>query len=276
MNSKAMMACALLLVVQIGYSSVKNVPVKQTKIKAPSEVKTEVKALIKVPEKIKSHPLYSSYIKKNKTKESLTNLKAKTLAMKQKAVPLLTYVMRSKQFPERNRWIATFMLGRIMGAKSSNFISKFAFHPNWMMRLASLKALLALKQKQYKGIYSRLLKDKAMIVRLQALENIKKLELKELAPYVWAMLYDKKNYSGPQGQRKRGDLIKEVIRSMGDLGFKKARKPMLTMIQKKRYKDIHEELDYSLSKLSDRESPEGSISIKKHFWKKIATSELTI
>ena len=119
-------------------------------------------------------------------------------------------------------------------------------------------------------IYSRLLKDKAMIVRVQALENIRAMKLTGLAPYVWAMLYDKENYSMSEGVRKRGSIIKTVIKTMGDLGFEKAKKPMLTMIQKKKYSDIHEELDYSLSKLSKAPSPKGDINIKRHFWKKKA------
>ena len=64
--------------------------------------------------------------------------------------------------------------------------------------------------------------------------------------------------------------------TMGDLGFSKARKPMLTMIQKKKYSDIHEELDYALSKISTKPSPKGNLSVKKHFWNKMAISEQTI
>ena len=154
-----------------------------------------------------------------------------------------------------------------MGKKSAAYLSKFTSHPNWMLRLASLKALMSLEQKQFKGIYSRMLKDKAMIVRLQALETIKQFKLKELAPYVWSMLYDKKNYSGSKGERKRGNIIRNIIKTIGDLDFQKAQKPMLAMIQKKKYRDIHEELDYSLSKIMKKSSPKGNMSVKKHFWK---------
>ena len=229
-----------------------------------------------IPPAIKNHPLYSLYKKEYKAKDAIENLKKKTLDQKTEAVPLLTYVMKTDDFPDNNRWVATFMLGRLMGKKSANFISKFSFHPNWMLRLASLKTLLALGQDQFKGIYSRLLKDKAMIVRVQALENIRLLKLKELAPYVWAMLYDKNNYVMTQGSHKRGSIIKTIIKTMGDLEFKEARKPMLSMIQKNKYKDIHEELDYSLSKISNKPSPSGSLNIKKHYWSKLAVSEQTI
>lgn len=256
--------------------SIKNSKLKKSKEANKSQQIKKAKIQKPVPAAIKSNPLYKLYTKKYKTKSALEGLKKKTLAEKQKAVPVLTYVMKTDSFPENNRWVATFMLGRIMGVKSAPFISKFAFHPNWMLRLASLKTLLALKQTKFKGLYTRLLKDKAMIVRVQALENIRTLKITELAPYVWAMLYDKKNYVSSEGTRKRGSIIKTIIKTMGDLDFKKAKKPMLTMIQKKKYSDIHEELDYALSKISNKASPTGNISIKKHFWKKQAVSSEVI
>ena len=243
--------------------------VQSEEVKEAKEV--EIKKL--VPPAIKKHPLYSKYKRNYKAKAGIEKLKAETLKLQQDAVPLLTYVMKTDDFPDNNRWVATFMLGKIMGKKAAAFISKFSFHPNFMLRLASLKSLLALNQVQYKGIYSRLLKDKAMIVRVQALENIRAMKLTSLAPYVWAMLYDKENYSMSEGVRKRGSIIKTVIKTMGDLGFEKAKKPMLTMIQKKKYSDIHEELDYSLSKLSESPSPSGDLSIKRHFWKKQADGD---
>lgn len=250
---------------------------KKKATKAPVKEEKQVTKIAKpVPAEIKANPLYKLYSKKYKSKAPLENLKKKTLEMKQKAVPLLTYVMKTNTFPENNRWVATFMLGRIMGVKAAPFISKFSFHPNWMLRLASLKTLLALNQKKFKGIYTRLLKDKAMIVRVQALENIRSLKLNDLAPYVWAMLYDKKNYVSSEGTRKRGSIIKTIIKTMGDLEFKKARKPMLTMIQKKKYSDIHEELDYALSKISDRPSPKGDLNVKQHFWKKQAVGDVIL
>ena len=219
-----------------------------------------------VPESIQKHELFPAFLRKYKGKDGLASLRKRTLAQKNKAVPLLTYVMKSKRFPDKNRWVATFALGQIMGVKAAPYLSKFTSHPNWMMRLASLKTLMSLDQKQFKGIYTRLLTDKAMIVRLQALETIKQFQLKSLAPYVWAMLYDKNNYSGAKGGRKRGEIIRSIVKTVGDLGFKKAVKPMMQMIQKKKYKDIHGELDYALSAILGKSSPDGDISLKKHFW----------
>jgi hypothetical protein len=221
-------------------------------------------------------PLEGLYLKKPKDKSHLNLLKNESLRLKQKAVPTLIKVMKSSSYPEENRWVATYMLGRIMGKKSAPLISKFSQHPSWMLRLASLKVLLHLDQKQYKGIYARLLEDKSLIVRHQALQNIKQMEIKSLAPYVWKMLYNKKNYVGLKGKRKRSNIIKDAIKTVGDLGFKKAEKPMLEMFRKNKYKDVYEELDYALSRITKKDSPKGSINVKKIYWNRKAISEIII
>lgn len=219
--------------------------------------------------------LETLYKRKYSSKIGIKMLKDRTLEQAQKAVPVLVNVMKSSKYPDKNRWMATFMLGRIMGKKAGPFISKFGSHPNWKLRLASLKTLLALDQKRYKGLYARALKDKAMVVRMQALENIKHMGLKDLAPHVWAMLYDKSNYAGQQGARKRSHIIKQVIAMMGDLDFEKAKKPMLEMIQDQKYKDIFDELDYSLRKITGKDSPDGLTS-KKRYWSRLALKNKTL
>lgn len=211
-----------------------------------------------------------------KVKTDTKVLKSKTLAEKSKAVPTLVKVMKSSAYPEENRWLATFMLGKIMGKKSSKFISKFSSHKEWLMRLASLKALLALEEKQYKGIYARALKDKALVVKTQALENIRSMNLQTLAPYVWAMLYDKENYKGNEGTMKRSHLIRDVIKTVGDLKFAKAKEPLFKMIQSKKYQDIFPELDYALEKITSLKSPTDGINSKKHFWSRQALSSIKI
>jgi HEAT repeat protein len=176
----------------------------------------------------------------------------------------------------KNRWVATFLIGRIMGKKSSPFLAKFLKHPNWVMRMASLKTLLALKEKGYGVAYASALKDRSFIVRKQALENIRKLELNDKGAEVWSMLYDKRNYYNPKdGQKKRTNLIREAIKTIGDLKFGKAKTALLSMVQKEKYKDIFNEIDYSLTKITGKKSPEDT-NLKKRFWKKIAISNQTI
>lgn len=216
-----------------------------------------------------------SEFKKDLSNAEVLKLKKRTLTYSGKAIPSLIKVMKSDQYPDKNRWVATFLVGRIMGKKSAAFLAKFLNHPSWVMRMASLKTLLVLKETQFANEYAKALKDGSLLVRKQALENIRKLNLTAKAPQVWSMLYDKRNYYAPKdGSKKRTNIISDVIETVGDLKFKDARAPLLSMIQKDKYKDIFEEIDYSLGKIIGKKSPEDS-EMKKRFWKNIAVSYKT-
>ncbi len=227
--------------------------------------------------------------------EDVELLRADTLKLGGQAVPALIEVMKNGKYPDKNRWVATFLLGQIMGQKSAPFVAKFMEHPSWVMRMASLKTLLALKQDKYASLYSKALTDESLIVRSQALENIRELNLKGQAPQVWAMLYDTKNYYKPtvanndkkdkkdkkdkaetdESIHKRSHLIKKVITTVGDLQFEKAREPLFKMIQNDRYNDIFEEIDYALNRIVDKKSPEGTKEVKRRFWERTALSYKT-
>lgn len=192
-------------------------------------------------------------------------------SLKQKAVPTLIKVMKESQYPDTNRWHATMLLGQTMGKKSAPFIARFSDHPSWMMRVASLKALAALDMKEYQSVYAKALRDESLIVRVQALDNISHMKLTSLAPNVWSMMYDQTNYTGKAGSRKRTSIVRSVIRTVGDLKYEKARAPLAKLIQKPKYQDLLEDLDYSLEKISGKTSPSKSAADTRKFW---ATAKL--
>jgi hypothetical protein len=208
-------------------------------------------------------------------KRQLAQLKLETLNHGGQSVEALIEVMKNAKYPDKNRWVATFLLGQIMGDKSAPFLAKFLQHPHWVLRMASLKTMLALKQKSYAKNYVALLKDDSFLVRSQALDNIRLMGLTESAPQVWAMLYDKKNYyqpsmNGKALKTKRSNIIKTVILTIGDLKFEKAKLPLIKMIQKDRYNDIFPEIDRSLSKITGQTSPNGDSHKKRIFWQRQA------
>lgn len=262
----------------------KGTPTPLLESKKTTEVKTKKKDFIGKklkqspigPEAVKSMLLkrYSVTYKHNK---DLVRLQKLTLMNKGKSVPALIQVMKNSKYPDKNRWIATFLLGKIMGKRSAPFISKFLKHPNWVMRLASLKTLLALGGKSYAGMFANALKDKSYIVRTQALENIRKMRLTNYSASVWQMLYDKRNYYAPKGKKKRrANIIKEVVKTVGELKFKEAKGPLLKMVQKKRYEDIFEEISGSLEKITGKEVPNGNKNVKRQFWSRVAINNKVI
>jgi HEAT repeat protein len=197
-----------------------------------------------------------------------SRLKAMTFSLKAKSVPTLIKVMKDANYPEKNRWHATMLLGQVMGKPSAAFIAKFADHPSWMMRVASLKALAALNMKEYKSVYIKSLKDPSLIVRIQTLDNITHMKLTELAPHVWNMMYDQSNYTGSTGQRKRTSIVRSIIRTIGELEYAPATKPLAKLIQKPKYQDLMEDLDHSLAKITGQKAPVKSLEAKRDFWKK--------
>lgn len=219
--------------------------------------------------------LLQKYSQNYNDKIQIAQLKMETLKHGGQSVEALIEVMKNGKYPDKNRWMATFLLGQIMGEKSAPFLAKFLQHPHWVMRMASLKTMLALKQKNYSKDYVKLLSDDSFIVRSQALENIRLLSLNESAPHVWAMLYDKKNYyqptmNGKALKAKRSNIIKNVILTIGDLKFEKARLPLIKMIQKDRYNDIFPEIDKSLTKITGLTPPKGDSQSKRIFWQRMA------
>lgn len=213
---------------------------------------------------------------KNLGKRKILKLKRFIQKNKKRSVPVLIRVMKSSEYPERNRWMATFWLGKSMGKQASPFLSKFVKHPNWLLRVASLKVLLALREKKYGSLYGKLLKDPSLIVRTQALENIRQLKLHSEASKVWRMLYDRRNYYVSKKKTKRGNIIKDIIRVVGDLNFQKAKKPLLKMILKERYTDIFSDIEYSLRRITGKVPPKGNRTVKKIYWQRLAISETTI
>jgi hypothetical protein len=208
-------------------------------------------------------------------KNDMAALKSETLKHGGQSVEALIEVMKNGKYPDKNRWVATFLLGQIMGEKSAPFLAKFLKHPNWVMRMASLKTMLALTQSDYGAHYAMLLSDDSFIVRAQALENIRTLKINKVAPQVWAMLYDKKNYyqptmNGKELKTKRSNIIKTVITTVGDLKFADARAPLIKMIQKDKYNDIFPEMDQSLSKITGQKSPSTDMKSKRLFWQRMA------
>ncbi len=194
------------------------------------------------------------------------------LSLRQKAVPTLIKVMKDARYPEKNRWQATMLLGQVMGKKSAPFIARFSEHPSWVMRVASLKALAALNMRTYHAVYTRALKDPSLIVRVQALDNVSHMKITELAPHVWAMMYDQTNYTGKNGERRRTSIVRSVIRTLGDLKYDRARAPLAKLIQKPKYQDLMDDLDYSLEKITGKTSPDGNAATRRAFWAKAVAS----
>ena len=154
-----------------------------------------------------------------------------------------------------------------MGKKSLKFIAKFIRHPNWILRLAGLKTLLALKDRNAKEYYLDALKDASLVVRLQALENIRILQLKECADAVWRTIFHQHNYLGKKGKRKRMSIIPKAIRTVGELQYRPVTGALLKLIQNEKYADLIPDIDYALRNITGQQSPATTPAEKIKFWR---------
>ena len=188
-----------------------------------------------------------------------------------KAVPVLIEVMKSDSFPDANRWLATFLLGKIMGKKASPFIAKFIDHPLWTLRIAALKTLLALGDIRYAKDFARALQDDALLVRSQALENIVRLNLKEEAPSVLAMFHDKRNYYNQKKREGKTHIVKSIIKATGQLELNPALETLVSMIQKDEHLDVYPDIEYSLYRITGKKRPSGGIQDKRRYWSQMAS-----
>lgn len=212
----------------------------------------------------------STGIYKDFSKELSANdisaVRKKAIEIGPKSVADLIKVINDKGYPLKSKWHSIFLIGQIIGDQSIPYLEKISNHKNWMLRLASLKTIAKLNNKT-SDVYKKLLKDKAMIVRFEALDSIERLKLSHLSKSVWNMLYDDRNYSKSEGKRKRSDLIKKVIKVVGNLKFEDAKKPLLKMVKDQKYNDIFTEIDYSLAKIMNKKSKGNTIEAKRLYWK---------
>ena len=65
--------------------------------------------------------LLQKYSKAYTRKSDIDELRKETLSLGGKSVEALIEVMKNGKYPEKNRWLATFLLGQIMGDKSILF-----------------------------------------------------------------------------------------------------------------------------------------------------------
>jgi len=193
--------------------------------------------------------ILSKFRDKNLSSRSIAQIKELISENPQKGVKKLVEVMKSSQYPDRSRWLATILLGKTMGRKSSNFIAKFASHPDWILRAASLKTLLSLEIRSMSKVYVKALQDTSLIVRDHALDSIRYLKIKKNSSDVFNMLFDKKNYFKTKKGFKRSRIIGKVIKTLGELDYVKAVPLFEKMRRKEKYKDIFVDLNYALNLL---------------------------
>ena len=113
------------------------------------------------------------------------------------------------------RWKAFMVMVKIGKEKSLPEVKKALQSREWFMRSAGLLALESLDSKASVVWAKKLfLKDKAMMVRAQAIDILRNNPSKELRSLMWKKLYSKENY-----HRKKSLWIrKKILSFLADYG----------------------------------------------------------
>ena len=206
-------------------------------------------ALLFFPFHSDANSLMEIFSKERILKKDLLSIKSILKENPKENVPILFSVMKDQKMSEQSRWLATVLVGKTLGKKSIDYLAKYTMHPEVILRLASLKSLLSLEARNQSTVFKNALFDKSLLVRKQALEAVKKLNLKDAEPQLLKMLVDKKNYFTKNKKLKRSPIIKEIINTIGALKLKKTKKLLITLRKKAGYEDLYPSLDMAISRL---------------------------
>ena len=186
---------------------------------------------------------------KDLSRQNIEHIKKVLNTDPKKHIKSLFKIIKDKSYPEQSRWLSTILVGKTLGKKSINYLSSYAGHEDVILRLASLKALLSLEAKERSDIFEKALFDKSLLVRKQALQAVRLLNLKNVSKSLIKMLVDEKNYYLEGRKRKRSPILKDVITTIGDLKYKKSYTILKRLRSKRSYEDLYPSLDYAIGKL---------------------------
>ena len=105
-----------------------------------------------------------SHLRSSK-KSAVSEIKKLVESSPREMVPVLINTMKDKTKSEQARWLSTVLVGKTMGKRSLDLMSKYASHPDVILRMASLKVLLSLEAKQKFKVFEAALFDKSLLVR---------------------------------------------------------------------------------------------------------------
>jgi HEAT repeat protein len=113
--------------------------------------------------------------------------------------PLLSIAV-NKKHADADRYVALMGVARLGGRGVAPQLTGFLKDPSWMLRSGSLRALSALKDENTSTAVLPLLKDKALVVRLEAVQAAEKLRPSGTAQALAVAANDPANFHAGRAQ----------------------------------------------------------------------------
>jgi len=129
-----------------------------------------------------------------------------------KGVAFLARTAFDKSCTLLERWRAVTTMGRLDPLRFRPELDKALQSPEWFMRNAALIALQTDERSRAVAWSTRMLEDKALVVRTQAVRNLIELNARESEPVLWRQISAKRNFRGSQSLWIRTHIAEALAR----------------------------------------------------------------
>ncbi len=114
----------------------------------------------------------------------------------------------SQSQPTSLRWKLFMEIVEKGGPEASAMIQKASVHRDWVLRSAALVGVKSLGVQPAKELGLRLLKDKALVVRSEAVNLLKQLPSNpQIRTHLWSELQERRNFRGGQSLWVRKQIV---------------------------------------------------------------------
>lgn len=125
----------------------------------------------------------------------------------------LRAIMLDTKSRSDSRWLATTALGRVGGKLSLPDLERAMRDDSWELRSAALISMRRIDERAASHWAKKLLQDKAMVVRVTAVETIGLMKDRSALPNLWRQLGNRINFRGNRGLFIR----RRIVETLGDL-----------------------------------------------------------
>ena len=146
-----------------------------------------------------------------------------------RAVRPLLQIASDQRAEDQNRYVALMGAARIGGYSSAPLLTPYLKDKSWMMRSGALRAISILQNQEVSASVLPLLKDRALVVRVEAVDAVEKLKPAGSVPALLATLDDPMNYHGGRAQWVPGKAI-HVLAAMNARELLPRLKPILDRV----------------------------------------------
>ncbi len=186
-----------------------------------------------------------------------------------KAVPSLLNLASDAKRADTDRYLALMGAAKLGGERISRQIARYLSDTSWMIRSGALQALSGLNAREESHRVIALLKDPALVVRVEAVRTVVKLQPTGSVDALLSSLEDPRNYHGGKAQW----VPQAALRGLIELKAKGSAPRLLPLLSRKDDPQFLEITVEALEKLTGQKlKAESPLPTRVEEWKKTLAS----